>query len=120
MVKGKPKKKPKKPSKLVEWFQKQNLEQIRETTLDLALAVLGYKAFGDLKGSVLAVISRRLAMTRGGTPPIAQIAGVTGLSIVGAGLLPKTSETDVAFSLLGTVSPLAGIIDLLRRQAEAP
>lgn len=84
MVKGKPKKKKLKvPSKLITWLQGQKADALKDLVLDVGLAALGVKAFGSVEGALLGPVSLRLARTRGGTPPIAQMTGVAGLVILG-------------------------------------
>ena len=60
-----------------------SVKDIQEAVLNIALAYAGYETFNDWRGGLLGPVSLKLAETSGGTPPVAQIAGVAGLSIIG-------------------------------------
>jgi len=64
-----------------------SVKDIQEATLNIALAIAGYEAFHNWKGSLLGPVSLKLATTQGGTPPVAQITGVAGLSLLGLALI---------------------------------
>jgi len=72
-----------------------SLKDIQDIILNLGLAYAGYEALRDWKGAVLGPVSLKLAQTQGGTPPIAQIAGVAGLSLIGVALLGQKTKYSV-------------------------
>jgi len=72
-----------------------NVKDVQEIALNIALAYAGYEALGDWKGALLGPISLKLAQTTGGTPPVAQITGVAGLSLIGLALLGQKSKYSV-------------------------
>ena len=58
-----------------------SFKDIQEIALNAGLAFAGYEAFHNWKGALLGPVSLKLATTQGGTPPVAQITGVAGLSL---------------------------------------
>ena len=86
-----PKKRKKKPRQklkkgldvIMDWIQKQKPKDLVDAALNVGLAYAGYETFKDWKGALLGPVSLKLAQTSGGTPPVAQIAGVAGLSLIG-------------------------------------
>lgn len=82
--------------KIMDWLKNQKPKDLAEVALMGGLAVAGYEAFKDWRGALLGPVSLNLATAPAGTPPVSQIAGLAGLSILGVacgGLGYKPSET---------------------------
>ena len=60
-----------------------SFKDIQEIALNAGLAYAGYERFKDWKGALLGPVSLKLATAPGGTPPVSQMAGIAGLSILG-------------------------------------
>jgi len=48
-----------------------------------SLAIAGYEKFKTLHGALWGPVSYKLATAPGGTPPVAQVAGVASLAVLG-------------------------------------
>lgn len=88
-----------------------------EGLLLIGLALAGVEAFGDWKGALLGPIGLKLAMTQGGTPPIAQIAGVTALGILGAAYIPPDLRAGLPPDI-GVIVSASGLMGLLKKKSE--
>ena len=64
-----------------------SVKDIQEAGLNVALAFAGYDAFKNWKGALLGPVSLKLATAPGGTPPVSQIAGIAGLSMLGLAMV---------------------------------
>lgn len=70
----------------MDWVKKQKPKDLGEIALMIGLAYAGYDAFHTWKGALWGPVSLKLAQTQGGTPPVAQAAGVGGLAVLGLAL----------------------------------
>ena len=86
----------------MDWVKKQNPKDLAEVALMGALAYAGYQTFKDWRGALLGPVSLKLATTTGGTPPAAQIAGITGLGMLG---VSAAVRSDLSSSILNQIPP---------------
>ena len=91
----------------IDWIKKQNPKDLAELALMGGLAYAGYEAFKDWKGALLGPVSYKLATAPGGTPPVAQITGVAGLTTLGLALSSEFIGDMIrpAFSLADVWAP---------------
>lgn len=82
---------------------------LMDLCLNAGLAYAGYETFKDWKGLLFGPISLKLATTSGGgTPPVAQIAGVAGLLSLGLSFAAPTLSEWVTNPEQGLIPSLTG------------
>ena len=74
-----------------------------DISLNVGLAYAGYQVFKDWKGALFGPISLKLAQVEGGTPPVAQSAGLAGLVTLGVALSAADWLTDPRQGLMPVI-----------------
>lgn len=88
------------------FIDRMTVKDVEELFLNVGLAIVGVEVFKGWKGALYGPIALRLARTDGGSPPIAQIAGVAGLLTLGLPFIVPTVTAAAEY----VVDPKQGVI----------